>query len=259
MKRFLLFPLIVCIFLIQGCIPPTEGLRHIPGFPALQDSEYERPVYPLPTKPEATDPFRTELPVEDIILYFNEVCLDAEYSSSGNPNVIQKWTQPIRYSILGDPTETDLQVLEGFALWLNQVEGFPGIYPADDSEAANLRIHFCDQDTLISTLGSNFSYADGGVTFWYTSANSIYDATICCRTDLSQHLRNSVILEELYNGLGPAQDTELRKDSLISADYSEPQALTAVDELILRLLYHPDMKCGMNAAECEEVIRRLCG
>ena len=54
-------------------------------------------------------------------------------------------------------------------------------------------------------------------------------------------------------------DTELRKDSLISADYSEPQAMTAVDELILRLLYHPDMKCGMNAAECEEVIRRLCG
>jgi hypothetical protein len=30
-----------------------------------------------------------------------------------------------------------------------------------------------------------------------------------------------------------------------------------VDELILKLLYHPEMLPGMNAAQCEEVIRRL--
>jgi hypothetical protein len=26
---------------------------------------------------------------------------------------------------------------------------------------------------------------------------------------------------------------------------------------LTKLLYHPDMKCGMNAAECEAVIRNL--
>jgi hypothetical protein len=30
-----------------------------------------------------------------------------------------------------------------------------------------------------------------------------------------------VILEEVYNGLGPVQDTALRPDSLIYSDFSE--------------------------------------
>ena len=28
-------------------------------------------------------------------------------------------------------------------------------------------------------------------------------------------------------------------------------------KLLLQLLYHPDIRCGMNAAECEAVIRGL--
>ena len=66
-----------------------------------------------------------------------------------------------------------------------------------------------------------------------------------------------MILEEIYNGLGPIQDTQLRLDSIIYSGYSIPQSLTQVDELILRLLYHPQMQCGMNADACEEVIRQL--
>ena len=105
-------------------------------------------------------------------------------------------------------------------------------------------------------MGDDFYGMDGGVTFWYLD-DEIYDATICYRTDLSQQLRNSVILEEIYNGLGPIQDTDLRPDSIIYAEFSQPQKLTEMDELILRLLYHPQMKCGMTADECEAVIRRL--
>jgi hypothetical protein len=74
---------------------------------------------------------------------------------------------------------------------------------------------------------------------------------------LSQELRNSVILEEVYNGLGPIQDTVLRPDSVIYSDFSQPQELSQIDELLMELLYHPDIKCGMDAAECETVIRSL--
>ena len=66
-----------------------------------------------------------------------------------------------------------------------------------------------------------------------------------------------MILEEIYNGLGPIQDTTLRPDSIIWAEYAEPQSLTAVDQLLLRLLYHPEMDPGMDAARCEAVIREL--
>ena len=196
------------------------------------------------------------LEVEDVIRYFNEVCLDAEFVNSGNASLVQKWSVPIRYSIEGMPTDEDMAVLNDFTDWLNSIEGFPGISLAADPTQANLRIHFCTQQELLQLMGDNYRGLDGAVTFWYNN-NHIYDAIICYRTDLEQTVRNSVILEEIYNGLGPIQDTQLRSDSIIYSGYSEPQQLTAIDELILRLLYHPQIRCGMDVAACEAVIRLL--
>ena len=209
------------------------------------------------TLPEHSSLYIPDLSVEDVILYFNEVCLDAEFNDGGNPKVIQKWGSPIGYLIQGDATEADLEVLEGFVAWLNEMEGFPGLYPVEELFLADLQIHFCSYHDMLDIMGDQFAGCDGCVTFWYGGNNEIYDATICYVNTIDQYIRNSVILEEIYNGLGPVQDTWLREDSLIYAGYSEPQALTEIDELILKLLYHPDMKPGMTQAEAETVIREL--
>jgi hypothetical protein len=255
----------MCALLLAGCgkqdiTPTTPSTAAVPSESVAPVTEAPIPetvpVTEVPTEPE--DPSLTieNLPVEDVLLYFNEVVLDAEYFSTGDPSLVQKWTVPICYILYGTPTEEDRNTLNRFADWLNTLEGFPGISQTTDPTTANLRIHFCDQETMLDLMGNNFYGCDGGVTFWYEE-NVIYDAIICIRTDIGQTLRNSVILEEIYNGLGPVQDTDLRPDSLIYSGYSEPQELTAMDQLILKLLYHPDLSCGMNAAECEAMIRQL--
>lgn len=147
-------------------------------------------------------------------------------------------------------------MLKDFTYWLNTIEGFPGIIEAPENTYANMQIYFCTQQEMVDRMGDNFQNLDGGVTFWYNN-NMIYDCIICYRTDLTQTVRNSVILEEIYNGLGPIQDTKLRPDSIIYSEFSQPQSLTEIDELLLKLLYHPDMQCGMDAAQCEAVIRQL--
>ena len=194
--------------------------------------------------------------VESVIDYFNEVCLDAEMVNSGDATLLQKWDVPIYYQVNGAPTNRDREVMSGFAAWLNTVEGFPGIFETSDTIKANLQIHFCSQAEMLSIMGDNFTGLDGAVTFWYNN-NAIYKAVICCRTDLDQTLRNSVILEEIYNGLGPIQDSSIRTDSIIYSGYSQPQQLTEIDQLILRLLYHPSLRCGMNAEQCAAAIRGL--
>lgn len=211
----------------------------------------------LPTEPAHSALYIPGIDAEDVITWFSEVCLAAEFVNSGNPNFLQKWDCTIFYMIHGNPTKDDRAILESFAQWLNAMDGFPGIYETVNPLEANLDIYFCTYPEMISLMGDWTYGLDGCVTFWYDGADRIYDATICVRTDLSQHLRNSVILEELYNGLGPIQDTSLRSDSLIYADYSTPQELTNIDKLILQLLYHPDMKCNMNFSQCENVIREL--
>lgn len=244
---------LLCLLLLAGCTAkeptPPETVPVVTEIPTVPPTE-------APTLPPHSELYVPGVEVEDVIAYFNEVCLNAEFVNSGDPSRLQRWNAPITYRVYGEPTEEDLKGIEAFSLWLNTRFGFPGIYEAGQGEYANLQIHFCDQQTMMDLLGDNFAGMDGGVTFWYEN-DVIYDAIICVRTDLEQHLRNSVILEEIYNGLGPIQDTALRPDSIIYAGFSEPQDLTQIDRLILQLLYHPDLKCGMSAGECEAVIRTL--
>ena len=265
MKRLL--TVLLCAFLLTACgsnsastqlsytIPATAPTETIP---ICATEPVEETVVPTaaPTESIHSALYIPGTDVEDVITWFNEVCLAAEFINSGDPSFLQKWDCPIFYMIYGEPTDDDLAILESFVQWLNTLEGFPGICEAENAQEANLNIHFCTHGEMLSIMGEWTYDLDGAVTFWYDN-DRIYDAIVCVRTDLNQHLRNSVILEELYNGLGPIQDTSLRPDSLIYGGYSEPQELTKIDKLILQLLYHPDMKCSMDSTQCEEVIRSI--
>lgn len=265
MKRICLF-LILCLVL-GGCGLTEFPLPTQPPTAATAPPETAEVTLPPATVPPTTLPAETAplhsplyipgLSVEDVILYFNEVCLDAEFVNSGNPSIVQKWDTPIYYRIHGSCTQEDLAVLEDFLGWLNTIEGFPGFVPSEEDYQTDLDIYFCTEQEMLDLLGDNYYGCDGGVTFWYDGNNVIYDGIICCRTDLDQYVRNSVILEEIFNGLGPVQDTWLREDSIAYAGYSTPQALSQIDQLILKLLYHPRIQPGMNAKECEAVIRQL--
>lgn len=258
-RRLAVFILALC--LLWGCAPEdipvtTEAETSAATTEATTLVTAEPTTVPT-TAPEHSELYLAYVGVEDVIRYFNEVCLDAEFVNAGDPTKLQKWVVPIGYILHGDFTQEDLDTLEGFVSWLNTIEGFPGMHRVDDPALANLRIHFCPPGEYLALMGDNFYGTDGGVTFWYNSADQIYDGVIGYRTDLDQEVRNSVILEEIYNGLGPINDTEIRMTSVIYAGYSIPQSLSEEDKLILKLLYHPMMQCGMDAAQCEEVIRQL--
>ena len=257
MKRLLVcFALVLALVFVSSCsnkkTNDVENFDTTSNDTIVKETENE----PITTVPEVPTLYIQGLEVDDVIRYFNEVCLDAEFSHGGDATKIQKWSSPIYYYVFGNRTAEDNEKLTSFTEWLNEIEGFPGIYETEDNVNANLRIFFGTDTDMIVRLGEEYRGCDAGVKYWYRD-DVIYDAIICYRTDLDQTVRNSVILEEIYNGLGPVQDTTLRTDSIIYSGYSAPQALTEIDELILKLLYHPDIKCGMNAAECEAIIREL--
>ena len=238
--------LLALFMVLSGCTHSDEII-----------TEQPTPIATIEPTPTPQNPFHIEgVSVDDVILYFNEVCLDAEFANGGNPNNVQKWDEPIYYRMHGSYDNIDVAVIETFARYLNCVEGFPGMYAAEDNDEPNLNIHFTDEEGMVNLLGVDFYGNDGGVTFWYEE-DRIYDETICVLTSLDRELRNSVLLEELYNGLGPVQDTDLREDSIIYSAFARTQDLSDVDRLLIELLYHPEIRCGMNAAECETVIRNL--
>ena len=194
---------------------------------------------------------------ETLISYFAEVCLDTEFGDKASASVVQKWTAPIYYTIYGSPTDRDMAVLNTFLTELNAIEGFPGMYPAAYGQPSNLDMYFVDETEMIDILGSDYWGSWGGIIFWYDGQNEIYSSTICQRTDIPQYYRDSIIIEEIYNGLGPVQDTEIRYDSVIYQWSNENVSMSKEDVLILKLLYHPDMKPGFTYDQCAALIREL--
>lgn len=266
MKR-IIAALLAVLLTLTGCAFGQEQeteptLRSDPPATEPTATTQTEAVTAPPTEPsEETLPPHSQLYLEGlsqdaVIVFFEEVCLDAEIVNSGNASRLQKWDSPITYRIHGTPTGEDLAVLEAFAQWLNTVPGFPGIGEAESEIGASMDIWFCSRQEMADILGDWTWGCDGGVTFWYEN-DRIWNATVCISNDTDQRLRNSVILEELYNSLGPVQDTTLREDSLIWTGYSDPQWMTEEDMLILKLLYHPDMEPGMDADSCAQVIREI--
>ncbi len=224
----------------------------------------EIPVTPSPEPTPEPTPTVFHLDgytAEEVAEYFCEVALGVEYNhGSGDSSALQKWREPVYYAIYGEYTPEDVALINSFASQLNEIEGFPGMRPAPQQYMENFTIRFLNRQEMNSQAGYvvNGEYADG-ITLWdyYTDSNEIYNTRIWICSELSQYTRNSVILEEIVNSLGLGNDTELREDSIIYQFYSEPQELSQMDWLLLKLLYNEEMSPGIHETECRELISKL--
>lgn len=253
------------IFGLFGCVVPQPPQA---STAATTESTTQATTEAAPsTAPTtvSTAPLHTELYIVGVstkvmLKHFNEVVLQVEYSDgTGNPSLVQKWTEPIYYCTLGNPTDEDIQVLEKLFSQLNQIEGFPGIYPAENESTSNLTLSFLApaefRDQFSGVVNGEDAY--GATQFWYyTDSNQIYNARIGYRTDIPQEERNSILLEEIVNTLGLG-DSENREDSIVYQYSNTNLQLSQVDWVILKLLYSPAIECGMDATACEAIIERL--
>lgn len=264
----LLFSLVACDKWHTPTIP-TDMTTHYPPvteepttLPPVTEEATTAPTTlpPEPTEPEHSEFYIPGVSTEDIITYFNEVVLSMEYTTGdGDVTLVQKWKRPIRYRIEGTPTEEDMAVLQALFAQLNAIEGFPGLEDAQQTPPEDLTISFLDMESFNLAFSDivHGEIADGAVQFWYyTDTNEIHTGRIGYRTDISQQIRNSVILEEIINCLG-FNDTVMREDSIVyqySSDNTQP---SPIDWVLLRLMYHPDIQCGMNAQQCRAVLEKL--
>lgn len=272
-----LFCIILLLALVMGLcactnaefkdgITPThqEPTAETPGETTpTNDTTNEADTEWVPTEP--TSPPHSQLYLPDytalqIWEYFQEVVLDIEYTDgAGDATLVQKWTSPIRYRIYGTPTEEDYAVLTGLFAQLNAVPGFPGIYAAAEGETENLTLSFLEPDDFRTQFSDviHGEEAYGATQFWYYIAtNEIYSARIGYRTDVDQHARNSILIEEIINTLG-ITDTVLREDSIVYQYSDENTVLSDVDWIILQILYDPAIQCGMGAETCATVVQNL--
>ncbi len=73
---------------------------------------------------------------------------------------------------------------------------------------------------------------------------------------MSRGLLPSCIVEELTQSMGLTNDSDWVYPS-IANDKSVLDLLTGLDYLLLKLLYHPDLKTGMSIAQSTPIVRRI--
>ena len=227
------------------------------------ETEETQPEVTLPAAPD-TIPLREGISTQEALDSFREVCMAAEFPGAGvDYTLLHRWERPVIYRIASDCTPEDLATVEKFAQWLNALPGFPGMYPeAENSGEANLLLFFWDQEALdaYTREQSGITGCEGYTTVWYDDENLAVDhGTIYLLSSMAQEDRESVILEEIYNTLGPLQDTVFREDSIIYQLTAEEPArwLSPMDELILELLYRPELVSGDPWDTCETLIRQV--
>ena len=269
MKKAVIF-LLLLGFLLCACTtkptaqssePTTEPTENS-SVPTTEVTEPEETATPTtaPTEPPHSALYLPQYSQEQMLTYFNEVVLNVEYSDGiGDATLVQKWSNPIYYRYHGNPTDEDKAVLENLFAQLNAIPGFPGIHETDSIYLENLSLNFLNpqdfRDSFSDVVHGEDAY--GATQFWYwTATNEIYDARIGYRTDIDQITRNSILIEEVINTLG-ITDTVLRTDSIVYQYSNENLALSDVDWVILKILYDPDIQCGMGATACKEVFQRL--
>lgn len=190
---------------------------------------------------------------DDIVNYFCEVALGAEYGDASK-NVI-KWTSPVYYTITGEATEADMQLLNSLIASINRVPGFPGMYEAGESSEANLTINFVSYDGMVSAAGDSYN---GFVNLWW-SDYVISNGTIYYRTDLAQDLRNAVIVEELCQGLGLLNDTYDYPESIFYQYHTDTSWPTTLDWALIQLLYRSEITPGMDESAVRAAAASLIG
>jgi hypothetical protein len=88
----------------------------------------------------------------------------------------------------------------------------------------------------------------------YTLANAV----VLVRTEHPDLSRLACYHEEIAQGLGLTNDSDLARPSIFNDD-DEFALLTRHDEQLLRILYDPALRPGMTAEEARPIVRTLSG
>lgn len=231
------------------------------------------------------DPIDAPYGREDLIRNFAKVGFGSEFEIVDGDYTpldldrdapLTRWEEPIRYAVLGNPTEKDAAEVEAFADRLSAITGLR-IGEAEDS--ANLMIFLLDERGR-REVGRLFRASDEygpladlfdawagdpawpcAAEFYFTppdrdGAYAIYFAIVYIRAEVSGISRRSCIEEEIAQTMGLARDDPSLRPSVFNDD-EEFALMTEHDADLLRVLYDPRLEPGMRADEAMPIVRRI--
>lgn len=213
------------------------------------------------------------------IAFYDEYKRGRGFEKSGQPATLAKWDGPIRYHIKYGNTvgphhrdEITTEVTTYFQR-LAQITGHPIL--AAPAHRANFTVIFAGLDDQHAILDHINSQHRGTalqakqiittiprtvhclVMAFSDKPNGAYSSAIALiRAEHPELQRRACIHEELAQGMGLANDSPQARPSVFNDD-DEFATLTAMDQMMLQILYDPRLKSGMTLDQARPILTQI--
>lgn len=195
-----------------------------------------------------------------VVSYFKEIALGFEFGNASR--ITRRWRGDMKIFVGGKPTSEHLVELDKIIKELNDLSTTEfEIRSVSDSLQSNFYIYFGSGDsyakmfpevsTLVKSNWGLFSVSFNGLN--ELIRGRMYVDIFRPNLNGQKHL----IREELTQSLGLAKDSPLFFESIF---YSLPSATTEyaqIDKDLIRLLYHPNMRTGLNEQQVDQVLKNI--
>ncbi|NPD13654.1 DUF2927 domain-containing protein [Xinfangfangia sp. D13-10-4-6] len=226
-------------------------------------------------------PFDARILAENFIriaLYDEYSRQDGAFKAGESSSILRRWDVPIRFqihfgaSVPADRRAADRARIASYLKRLSDLTRHP-ITLVD--QGGNFSLYVVSEDEREALGPALRSALPGLSTQDVTDVTGMQPTTYCLVYALSdgdsgnyrravavvraEHpdlLRQSCYHEEIAQGLGLANDSPRARPSIFNDD-EEFALLTRQDELMLKILYDPEMWPGMTEAEAAPVVRRI--
>ncbi|MFT6941609.1 MAG: hypothetical protein ACJASN_003110 [Cyclobacteriaceae bacterium] len=192
---------------------------------------------------------------QDVVQYFTEVALGSENGNSSE--IVRKWGTAMRIFVGGEDADPELlAVLEETITIINglSTDGFE-IDIVTDSIAANTYLYFGIRERYLDQFPNHEASLCGNLALFYIwwQSDRIFQAQIFINVETKTFTQQrSLILEEVTQSLGLGKDSLLYKESIFyetSVDGRFAQDFADIDLELIRLLYNPRMRVGLDRNE----------
>jgi len=195
----------------------------------------------------------SSISTDETFLYFKEVALKAEFGSSDN-GVIKKWMVPIKLEIAGEATAQDLQTVEAVIQELKHLTQLP--IQIVKPNTGNMRIRFTPEENFKKFIPTYQAGNSGFFWFNWDETKQITGAEILISTTgVTQKERSHLIREELTQAFGLPADSDKYPDSIFYQAWTDITEYSSLDKKLIKMLYNPQVKPGMNESQLEKLWR----
>ena len=197
----------------------------------------------------------------EVVDYFKNIALGFEFGNASQ--ITRRWESDMRIFVGGTPSGTLTNELNQIVDELNALTSTSFSISIVDNEAqSNYFVFFGSADEYGTLYPDSRDLAQsnwGLFSIFWNGSNQLINGHMYVDINRASSLEQRHLLrEELTQSLGLARDSERYTDSIFQQAFStKTTSYAQIDEDLIRLLYHPDMRIGLNATSVEEVLKDI--